>query len=301
MGASGRDLYVGRLREALAGISALRTGTNVHSSDFRTWKGRTAQTLGQLFGHSHDYTRRFSNMHFCLPRVSLGPGTPVWAEEDQEVYDRDFHEAEQLLRDALEEVTPKRGRAVFDDILTDELTLVKANGDRLEGIRASVQKDMVFLLDEKLPVQEGDSFERTLPNGQVERLRIADVNFHRGLHGISGHFEIRVEKGTARGRGAPVQHVTNILHGDNARVNMGSVDQSVNVAGNVFSDVRQAFLKQVPAGSEREAILAKLTQLEKAKGTPSFVERYSEFMALAANHMTVLQPFVVALAQLLTR
>ena len=240
-------------------------------------------------------------MHFCLPRVSLGPGPPAWADEDQEVYDRDLHEAEQLLTDALEEVRPKRGHAMFHELLTDELTLVKPNGDRLEGIRASVQKDMVFVMDETLAVQEGDSFERSLPNGQLEQLQVEEASFHKGFHGIPGHFEIRVHKTTARRREPPVQQVTNILHGPNSRVNMGSVDQSVNVAGDVFGGIREAFLKQVQAGPERDAILGKLTELEKATGTPSFIERYTEFMAVAANHMTVLQPFVVALAQLLTQ
>ena len=301
MSATGRDLYAQRLREALQAIPGLRQGTNVHRSDFRTWKNRTAQALSQLFGQSHTYARRFSNMHFCLPRVSLDPVTPPWADEDQEVYERDFREAEQLLTDALQEVKPNRGQAMFDELFTDELTLVKRNGDRLEGVHASVQKNKVLVIDETLPVQEGDCFERTLPNGQLEQLQVEEASFHKGLHGIPGHFEIRVQKTTARRREAPAQHVTNILHGPNSRVNMGSVDQSVNVAGDVFGSIRQAFLKDVQAGPERDAILAKLTELEKAKGTPSFTERYAEFMALAANHVTVLQPFVVALAQLLAQ
>jgi len=43
----------------------------------------------------------------------------------------------------------------------------------------------------------------------------------------------------------------------------------------------------------------KVTELEKAQGTTGFMAQYQEFMALAANHMTILAPFIPALSQIL--
>jgi len=297
----GRDLYKQRLQDCLDRTADLRRRHNVHSSEFRVWQDRTEQTLAQLFGDRHPYVRRFSNMHFCLPRVSIGMGPPAWADEDQEVYERDFTEAESLLRDALEEIGPAvtGGHSMFDALLKDQLTLTKPNGDRIEGIRASVQRNKIFIADKTLPVSEGDILERTLHNGQVERFEVLAANFYDDPSGHLGHYELDVQKATARRPSSAPHSITNILHGANARVNISSVDQSVNVAGDLFADMGRAIEQGMDANAERQAILAKLSELEQAKGKPSFVQRYSEFMALAANHVTVLQPFLAALAQLL--
>jgi hypothetical protein len=40
--------------------------------------------------------------------------------------------------------------------------------------------------------------------------------------------------------------------------------------------------------------------MEKAHKTPDFVTRYSNFIALAAKHMTIISPFIPALTALLT-
>jgi hypothetical protein len=39
--------------------------------------------------------------------------------------------------------------------------------------------------------------------------------------------------------------------------------------------------------------------METAHNTPDYVSRYANFMQLAANHMTVIAPFIPALAALL--
>jgi hypothetical protein len=43
-----------------------------------------------------------------------------------------------------------------------------------------------------------------------------------------------------------------------------------------------------------------LDALEKAKGEKSFLTHYQEFIAVAADHMTLLCPFIPALTQMIT-
>jgi len=45
--------------------------------------------------------------------------------------------------------------------------------------------------------------------------------------------------------------------------------------------------------------LERIDKLEQAQGTPGFLASYQAFMTAAANHMTVLAPFLPALAHLL--
>jgi len=53
------------------------------------------------------------------------------------------------------------------------------------------------------------------------------------------------------------------------------------------------------SGADQKDILAKLTALEASHGQPSFAQRYTDFMAAAANHITVIVPFIPALTEML--
>jgi hypothetical protein len=51
---------------------------------------------------------------------------------------------------------------------------------------------------------------------------------------------------------------------------------------------------------ERNDIVARINQLEKARGSAGFLQAYQNFIASAANHMTVFAPFLPVLAQMLS-
>ncbi len=47
------------------------------------------------------------------------------------------------------------------------------------------------------------------------------------------------------------------------------------------------------------SLLQKVTEMEENVGKRTFLQKYSEFVALAANHMKLFGPFVPALTQYL--
>jgi hypothetical protein len=65
--------------------------------------------------------------------------------------------------------------------------------------------------------------------------------------------------------------------------------------------MRRQIRSSVPANDEQQDILEKLAVLEAAQGSPSFPHRYSEFISTAANHMTLLAPFIPALTEILSK
>ena len=85
-------------------------------------------------------------------------------------------------------------------------------------------------------------------------------------------------------------------------MNVQSVDNSINVVeitnDQVVQRIRETIQANVPF-EQRPGILERLEVLEKAQSTPSFARRYTEFIAAAANHMTLLAPFIPALTELL--
>jgi hypothetical protein len=97
----------------------------------------------------------------------------------------------------------------------------------------------------------------------------------------------------------------NVVHvsGANARVNIRSTDQSTNtvVTGGVFNEVRKALDDGVQNEVERIQLKKLLDNLEAAKDKQSFTAHYQAFIGSAANHMTIIAPFLTPLAQLLQR
>lgn len=100
-----------------------------------------------------------------------------------------------------------------------------------------------------------------------------------------------------------VQH--NYHLSDQARINYQSVDQSTNTVGvnvsELFQEIREAIEGRVLAAAEQKELLRKVDELQAAQGSGRFMEKYQAFIAAAANHMTILGPFIPPLTTLLNR
>jgi hypothetical protein len=104
--------------------------------------------------------------------------------------------------------------------------------------------------------------------------------------------------------GRPTNLVRDIhLHGDNPRVNLNSTDNSTNVAS-VSCDLLFIQMKEKASSiadeTERKAILTRLDELEGTQGSGGFLQAYQNFIASAANHVTLFGPLLPALTQLLS-
>jgi len=107
----------------------------------------------------------------------------------------------------------------------------------------------------------------------------------------------RVESTRNAARKEPqVNQVFNV-HGPNARVNIESTDNSTNVVhqGAPFSELRRAIESGISDGVERIAILQRLSDLEVATDRESGAKRYQAFIAAAADHMTLIGPYLPVL------
>lgn len=125
-----------------------------------------------------------------------------------------------------------------------------------------------------------------------------------GDHNLPRFNEILIELEKARvecsrdaaRKESQVNQVVNV-HGPNARVNIDSTDNSTNIVhqGVSFSELRKAIESGVSDGVERTAILQRLSDLEAATDHESGATRYQVFIAAAANHMTIIGPYLPAL------
>lgn len=88
-------------------------------------------------------------------------------------------------------------------------------------------------------------------------------------------------------------HSNVVVGGDMVNSNIVTGSREV-----VFDNIRHAL--ENLAGAEREKLLVALDELRQAKGRTEVESKFANFMSLAANSMTVLQPFLPELARLLT-
>lgn len=187
-------------------------------------------------------------------------------------------------------------------LMRDRITLIKQTGERWEGIFASVQPALIVIDDAKLPIEEGDTILRCLPNGLEEEYEIVDRGFHSGIHSIPDHYQAKVRKKTSIATASPQQIVYNVT-GPNSRINVNSRDSSVNVVNvapdTLFEEIRSALT--AASDAQTEALLERLAELKRTQGSGDYLGAYQRFITAAANHMTLIAPFISALAQLLPK
>lgn len=184
------------------------------------------------------------------------------------------------------------------------MKLIKRDGAVIDGLRTvGIQKGEVTFFREDVDFEEGDTLERQLPHGKTEIYVIEDVHYAAKLHAIPAHYTLAVSN-VAKPKPVPAPRaVTYNLYGPNSRVNNHSTDHSHNVVGidpgDLFKKVEEALAGAVAELHELEGLKQQLAEMRANQGKPTFAATYVRFMEIAADHMTVLTPFLPALAQLL--
>lgn len=190
----------------------------------------------------------------------------------------------------------------FGRLSNDVISLIKPDGTVVEGIKANVQPNLIFIHDEQVPLEEGDKIYRKLPNGLVETYVVLDRGYHSQRSVLPGHYQAKVRKeGSIKEQ--QYQSIINIYNasGPNSRVNINSTDNSVNINSNqslLFEEIRGA-LESIKEKEVQERSLLILEELKKTQNTPNYLSNYQSFIATLSNHMTLIAPFIPALTQLM--
>ena len=191
---------------------------------------------------------------------------------------------------------------MFSGFPTSKVVLHKQSGEIIQVAEALVQPNMIFIDDAQIPVEEDDVISRDLPNGLQERYVVLDRGYYEEGMGLDAHYQIKVRKeSTIRSQAQP--QVTYNLHGPNSRVNNQSLDLSTNTVSvgpeNVFTELKRAIELHVPRESGQDVLLGKVEAMKEAQGTEGYLHRYQEFIKHAADHMTLVAPFIPALTHML--
>jgi hypothetical protein len=191
---------------------------------------------------------------------------------------------------------------VIEHFPTESLKLVKPDGSEIENIigLVSTGSKKITIEDVSLDIEEGDTIVRDLPNGKQEYFTVIDPGFGRGMGSrIPDHYNVSIErvsklpKTNTHGSG----YITVVNEG--GRVNINSTDNSINIQ--VSNDTERLFneLAMALEGVADSALLDSVAELKQSVGTSSYAEKYNQFIQNAANHMTLVAPFLPAISALL--
>ncbi|UCI05392.1 hypothetical protein [Mesorhizobium sp. B1-1-8] len=133
-------------------------------------------------------------------------------------------------------------------MMIDNLSLVKKDGSLVrDNIPGRVADRQIVTFAHDLPIEPGDHFLRRLPSELVEDFVVIDAQYTAKVGAIAPHFLVNVSRSNmpVAAPQTAIQNITNVFHGANSRVNIGSTDRSVNVAPVVSVEQISAFLGQV--------------------------------------------------------
>lgn len=161
----------------------------------------------------------------------------------------------------------------FDDFATDSITIVKTDGQKFEGLKASVQRDRIFFWNSSILVEPKDLIQRNMSNGGVETYEVIDPNFIEKIMDFSAHYQMRVRKLGLPEVEKAFQTITYNINGVNARVNNNSVDNSTNLASmapgveELISKLR-ADIQSIPLSiEEKQEVLELVDEIEAQAAT----------------------------------
>ncbi len=188
---------------------------------------------------------------------------------------------------------------MMSGMLNDKVSLVKKDGTIYNDIKANVQPTKIFINDGELPIEEGDIIERELPNGLKEKYIVLDRGFFPKQMGFDAHYQCNVKKETTLKFEQKKQTIYNIS-GMNAKVNINSIDNSLNIINlskdELFNNLIDVIKENIENNNE---IINAVEDFKNSVGKKSIIEKYQNFIASVANHMTIILPFIPALTQLL--
>jgi len=149
----------------------------------------------------------------------------------------------------------------FQQMMTDNIKVMKSDGQEFSDLKASVQRKYIYLMQSDVLIEPNDLIQRVMSNGGTEIFKVIDPGFHEKWDSIPAHYQIKVQKLGIPEAQKAIQSITYNINGPNARVNNNSTDNSTNTI-NINQDIekylimlRQEIEKIIKSNEEKKDAL----------------------------------------------
>lgn len=194
--------------------------------------------------------------------------------------------------------TNVEGDKLSDPFKKTPISIVAQSGESRGESSAILTSELAVIDDPMVVVEVGDEIRRRLPNGNEEAFLVVDPVFYDvGIGRLGPHYQVKIKrKGQFPVHTGGNYNVT--VSGSNARVNIGSEDNSHNVVyeNSAFDNLRRAIADGVSDAIERERLAELVAEMEREKGKPGFLSAYQQFVSSAADHLALLGPLLPTLS-----
>lgn len=179
----------------------------------------------------------------------------------------------------------------FESMMLDTIDLLKKDGTRTLGIKASVQQRKIITFDTSTQIEPHDLLMRRTSNGQEETYEIIDPVFFEEFGGIPSSYQIEVKKlGVPEAR-QHVQSITYNVTGAGARVNSHSTDNSVNTINTGSQTL--SYVEDI-----RKALAAESLSPEQTADAADIVKEIEQQIEGGKPNKSVLKALIGALPQI---
>ncbi len=147
---------------------------------------------------------------------------------------------------------------MFGSFPQSELTIVSPDGTVRGVEKGIIDSKLATISNKNAVILAGDEIRRKLPNGIEETFEVVDPVFYNGMGGaIPAHYQVKIRRKGSFLAGTGGNFTFNVS-GPNARVNIGSHDNSQNFASgnNIFVELKDKILSALPDSEERIRLLA---------------------------------------------
>ncbi|MGI5924527.1 MAG: hypothetical protein ACOX9E_11350 [Lentisphaeria bacterium] len=118
---------------------------------------------------------------------------------------------------------------LFNDMLCDNIIIMKKNGEVIENVKASVQNTRIHIHRADIIIEAGDTISRLMSNGAKEKYVVINPCFHEKFYEIEAHYVLKVRKLGIDAAKESHKNITYNISGEHARINQNTIDNSSNV------------------------------------------------------------------------
>lgn len=108
------------------------------------------------------------------------------------------------------------------DFPKEKARLIKQDSSVIDNVEALFDSGIIFVDDASVCIEDGDTFERTLPNGIKEHYIVLDSGFFSGSPGIPAHYQAKVEKQTSYQKVVSRQAMSSLPTNDTRGININA-------------------------------------------------------------------------------
>ncbi|WP_164469886.1 hypothetical protein [Aliarcobacter cryaerophilus] len=184
---------------------------------------------------------------------------------------------------------------MFSMLLKDKLKLIKKNGEIIEQIQGSVQKNKIYIMRGDILIEKDDIIERFMSNGGIETFQVINPNFYEKHNSISAHYQLEVVNSNnikeLKSKNNHSSHIYNNINVRNAGIiSTGSNSTNIYNENNINKLIEE--IKKLNLKDEKQIISdleASKIDNEKAKVTlGSLLSKGSEVSSITSLIIEIL-------------